>query len=134
MKDHKQLHQWKDCDPGSISNFVEQRRISRWQSIIAKISSSVIAGAAIVTLCTVFLLNSGTTLPNTGTPAPCNGNVAPITCENAELLLPGYAKGRLCYQPIVLRLDKHLENCESCSEMHREIQNALRSAADRSPR
>ena len=133
MKDDKQLHQWKDCDPGSISNFVEQRRISRWQSIIGKISSSVIAGAAVVTLCTVFLLSSGTSskLPSsTGTPHRCRVNVAPISCENAELLLPSYAKGKLCYGPIVERLDKHLENCESCREMHREMQNSLRSSVE----
>ena len=137
MKDDKQLQQWKNCAPGAISNLAEQRRISRWQSIIAKISSSVIAGAAVVTLCTVFVLNSGTgsKLRNSsGTPAECDFSIKPISCENVELLLPVYVKGKLCHRPIVERLDRHLKNCESCREMHREIQNALRSAADRSPR
>ena len=87
MKDDKQLQQWKNCAPGAISNLAEQRRISRWQSIISKISSSVIAGAAVVTLCTVFVLNSGTgsKLRNSsGTPAECDFSIKPISCENVE--------------------------------------------------
>lgn len=124
MKDNKQRSEWEDCRTGSISEFVEQRQLSRWQSFIAKISTSIVAGAAVVTLCTVFLLNSGVDskhLPGSETNSQSNQYIRPISCENTKLLLPAYSKRRLCNRAIVERIREHLKNCENCNAEFQEL-------------
>jgi len=119
--DDTNFHGWENCEPGTISEFVELKESVRKRDYVSKISSGIIVVASIATLFAVIIMSSSGgagSLNRSGD----SGSAVAISCHEVSELLPAFAERKISDRSVVLRIRKHLLKCELCNAKYRQLQ------------